>query len=705
MPIRLSGLTSGLDTEALVGALVSAYSFKKDKYTKAQTKLSWKQDAWKTLNSKVYSLYSSIGNMRYSSNYALRKTSVSDSSKATVTASGDAILGSQTVEIKQLAKTAYITGGELDSTTNEKTTLKELGLVTDTTTGNASIEVRTGTSTKTLQVDGNTTVSEFINKLNGAGVQANFDSTHKRIFVSATKSGAEGEFNISANNSVGLNALKSIGLLTDSEVASLNDDTIESRLSKTLTFTVNGEDNILTKSKDEMKSYVYEVARMAKTLKNNPDDEDAKEYLAEGSKNAKFATYLKERYGEDAINNMTSDSAGEIAEELFSESVYDQHGKDETAREIGVAINAIRDAYVSLEKENLTQEDADAALEVFEKYADWKSYIEENFGNVNSETEQSYSNFWIQSDNKELSDRVFYKVDTSADVAINGTEITSNAKKIDGVDAKFIINNETYSSNSNSITVNGLTVEALALTSDPLNITVSADTDGLYDKVKDFLTNYNNIINEMMKLYNADSAKDYEPLTDDEKAELNETEIEKWEQKIKDSLLRRDSTLSGLITTMTTKMMNVYEINGKNYSWGTLGIGTLGRLRAEKNENYAYHIDGDSEDTYTSGKQDKLRAAIAEDPESVIEFMKSLSTDLYNELDSRMKSTAVKSVYTVYNDKEMASEYSNYSDLIKTWTDRVQDMEDAYYKKFSRMESALATLQGNSSSLSSLLGG
>ena len=34
MPIRLSGLTSGLDTEALVGALVSAYSFKKDKYTK-----------------------------------------------------------------------------------------------------------------------------------------------------------------------------------------------------------------------------------------------------------------------------------------------------------------------------------------------------------------------------------------------------------------------------------------------------------------------------------------------------------------------------------------------------------------------------------------------------------------------------------------------------------------------------------------------
>ena len=36
----------------------------------------------------------------------------------------------------------------------------------------------------------------------------------------------------------------------------------------------------------------------------------------------------------------------------------------------------------------------------------------------------------------------------------------------------------------------------------------------------------------MQKLYNADSAKDYEPLTDDEKSQMNETEIEKWENEI-----------------------------------------------------------------------------------------------------------------------------------------------------------------------------
>ena len=61
MPIRLSGLNSGLDTESIIQALVSSYSVKKDKYVKAQTKLSWKQDAWKSLNTKIYILYDKVG--------------------------------------------------------------------------------------------------------------------------------------------------------------------------------------------------------------------------------------------------------------------------------------------------------------------------------------------------------------------------------------------------------------------------------------------------------------------------------------------------------------------------------------------------------------------------------------------------------------------------------------------------------------------
>lgn len=86
MPIRITGLTSGLDTEAIISALVSSYNYKTNKYKKAQTKLSWKQDAWKSLNTKIYSLYSSVGNMKLSTAYNLKSTTVSDSTKATVKA-------------------------------------------------------------------------------------------------------------------------------------------------------------------------------------------------------------------------------------------------------------------------------------------------------------------------------------------------------------------------------------------------------------------------------------------------------------------------------------------------------------------------------------------------------------------------------------------------------------------------------------------
>ena len=48
MPIRLTGLASGLDTETIISALVSSYNYKTNKYKKAQTKLSWKQDAYQS---------------------------------------------------------------------------------------------------------------------------------------------------------------------------------------------------------------------------------------------------------------------------------------------------------------------------------------------------------------------------------------------------------------------------------------------------------------------------------------------------------------------------------------------------------------------------------------------------------------------------------------------------------------------------------
>ena len=67
MPIRMTGMVSGLDTDSIVKELVSAYSTKKEKYEKEQTKLGWKQEIWKSLNKEVNSFYKSVGNLRFDS--------------------------------------------------------------------------------------------------------------------------------------------------------------------------------------------------------------------------------------------------------------------------------------------------------------------------------------------------------------------------------------------------------------------------------------------------------------------------------------------------------------------------------------------------------------------------------------------------------------------------------------------------------------
>lgn len=150
-------------------------------------------------------------------------------------------------------------------------------------------------------------------------------------------------------------------------------------------------------------------------------------------------------------------------------------------------------------------------------------------------------------------------------------------------------------------------------------------------------------------------------------------------------------------------MSRGFTIKGKNYSLSSFGIQTLGILNAAKNEQYAYHINGDKDDEKTETYPDKLMKALTEDPDTVMTFMKKLSEGLYSQLDKKMKSTYLNSAYTIYNDKEMDREYRNYSSLIKTWSDKVDSMEDYYYRKFSRMESSLAKLQGQQESLGGMI--
>lgn len=280
----------------------------------------------------------------------------------------------------------------------------------------------------------------------------------------------------------------------------------------------------------------------------------------------------------------------------------------------------------------------------------------------------------------------------------------SSCTRVVAQDAEIVLNDAVFTSDTNTFSVNGLTINAVAETTEEISIVTSTDYDGIYDTIKDFLSEYNEIINEVAQKYSADSARKYDVLSDEEKESMTDDQIEKWEGKIKDSLLRRDNTLYKIMNTLKTSMSDGLEVNGETKYLFNYGIETLGYFEAEDDERNAYHIAGDKDDDKTADKEDKLKKAIAEDPEGTAEFFASLCRRMYDNLDTMMKSTDYSSMYKVYDDKKLKEEYDDYTTRIAEAEEKLNDYEDKWYEKFSAMEVALSKLQSNQSTVTSMLG-
>lgn len=539
MAMRLSGLMSGMDTESIVQQLVEARSNKVTKVKNSQTKLGWKQEIWKGLNSKLKTLQSKLQDLRFSSGYAKKATKSSNESAVSVLTGDGAVEGVQELEIHQMAKTAYMTGGKVSF----KEGISGAAVSTDTIMGNLmnfdgdetksfKVTVGSGDDAKVTGIDvtSSTTVSEVLSQLKNAGLNANFDTTQKRFYISAKESGAAGNFEFTS--------AKKVLVGTGEE----------------------GEE-------------------------------------------------LKWEY-EDAPDNGVLSALG-----LTVEKVVD--GENETSGLGGVAT------------------------------------------------------------------------------------------MIKGQDAKITLNGVDYTNTHNTFEVNGLTITAHSKTNgEKITLTTQRDTDGIYNMIKDFFKSYNEIINEMDKLYNGESAKGYEPLSDEEKSNMSESEIEKYEQKIKDSLLRRDSGLGTVSSAIKKVMMSGFSVNGKTLYLANFGIETANYFNATDNERNAYHICGDADDVDFSAKQDKLKSMIASDPDTVISFFSQLTQSLYTEMNNQSKAVeGYRSFGSFYDDKKMKSDYDDFKSKIKDEEKKLADYEDKWYAKFAAMETAMAKLQKGASAVTSLLGG
>ncbi len=670
MPIRLSGMSSGLDTDAIVKDLVAAYSTKKDSYVKKQTKLEWTMDAWKEVNTKVYGFYTStLSNMRYSSGYNLRTTTITDSKVAQVSASAGAVTSTQSLAVKQLAASGYMTGGEITSASGDKVTnntkLSDLGI----TSGSVMV------GDKEIDLSGDMSVAKLTARLKEAGVTATFDDGTGRFFISSTTSGAAKEFSLTAGDSEGFDALSKLGLVSFTDV--------------------DGEETT------ELKRYREYAA----------DDFDAAVEAVERFESAKWTV---DSYTSSLTNAVKS--ANDSIKSLTESNEKLQKQLDELKAEDYDTEEAFSEAQNKLQKQiddnNTKLAEQQAIVDENQPLLDNPDALQAKIDELNAAIRAE-----IETD---INDEINIAKDIVSRYDSGILSNSSDSARIVGKDAIIKLNGATFTSNTNSFSINGLNINATSTTvttevdengnivekDNAVTINTAVDTEGIYNKIKSMLSAYNEMISYIDGLYYADSADGYEPLTDDEKEAMTEKQIEDWEEKIKESLLRRDATLGSLSSSLRTEFLSFsLTVNGKSYSLSSLGIGTGGYFTTDKENRSVLHIDGDADDSVTSGNADKLMAAISEDPDAVIEYFQKLSQNIYNTLGKKMSTSSLSSAFTIYNDKQMSSQYSEYQSKIDDWEERLDKYEESYYQKFSAMETALSKLQSQQTALSSMLGG
>ena len=300
---------------------------------------------------------------------------------------------------------------------------------------------------------------------------------------------------------------------------------------------------------------------------------------------------------------------------------------------------------------------------------------------------------------------------------------TGNATTSQGVDASAMIDGQLVTRSSNTFTLNGATYTLLKAQANPATesetVTLSTNTDDVYNNIKGFVDKYNEIIAGINSKMSEKYDSDYPPLTDDQKEAMSDDEIKTWESKAKTGLLHNDSMLQSLAYSMRQALSDAVE--GSSINLSAIGITT-----GSYSENGKLIID-----------DAKLKAAIEKDPNAVSDLFSKQAATSYNAsntpalrsqrykteglanrlsdiLDDNIRTTNGKGALlqkagiegdsTQYT-STLFLQIDGYDDDISALITKLNDKQDAYYAKFTAMEKYISQMNAQSSWLASQLGG
>lgn len=235
----------------------------------------------------------------------------------------------------------------------------------------------------------------------------------------------------------------------------------------------------------------------------------------------------------------------------------------------------------------------------------------------------------------------------------------------------------------------------------PVTLTSTTNIDDMVTKIKDFVNTYNGLILDLNNLTKESKYRDFPPLTAAQKKEMEEKEIEMWEEKAKSGLLRGDSIIQNGLSSMRNL---IYQSNPglSNSKYNTLfSIG----ITTSKN----YNEGGTLEINET-----KLRAVLEEDPDAVTALFRNAAgkekdeiivnnetkvvdtrgylqklRDAMDDIKINIENRAGRSTMTE-TQFTLGKYLRDVNNRIETWEDKLISIEDRYWKQFSAMEAAIS---------------
>ena len=287
----------------------------------------------------------------------------------------------------------------------------------------------------------------------------------------------------------------------------------------------------------------------------------------------------------------------------------------------------------------------------------------------------------------------------------------SKAVKANGSDCKATITKDgkTYEvegNKTNNITLDGVTFKFNNVITEEVQITGKADVTKVKENIVKFVNDYNKLMEKLNTLITEKRDKSYMPLTDAQKKEMSESEIELWEKKVKEGQLSRDSDLTRIRNAMKSTMSSL--VGGTSSSLKSIGITPVADYNGTKNGTFT--ID---EDKLTSALENNMEDVMKlfvstgtdkdESDKGLLQKLKSVfDTETQTNKGSLIKKAGMVGSSTASNNT-LSKQITKYEEKISRMQTIFSSKQQALYTKYSRLETLMNNLNSQSNYLTSML--